>query len=77
MNRNELLKNFAIGFIPIFVFIIADEIFGTKIGLAVAIAVGVIYLIYYLFRYRRLEKFILFDTILIVFLGGVSIILQP
>jgi len=76
MNRNELLKNFAIGFIPIFVFIIADEIFGTKIGLVVAITVGVFYLIYYLLRYRRLEKFILFDTILIVILGGVSIILQ-
>lgn len=76
MQRNELIKNFAIGFIPIFVFIVADEFFGTEIGLLVAIAVGIGYLIYYLLRYRRLEKFILFDTALIIVLGGISLLLH-
>ena len=76
IDRSEIFKNFAIGFIPVFVFIVADALWGTEIGLAVAIAVGVIYLIYYLFRYRRLEKFILFDTALIVILGGISMILH-
>jgi len=76
MNRNELLKNFAIGFIPIFVFILSDEFLGTEISLLIAIAVGLLYLIYYYFKYRTWEKFILLDTALIVLLGGISIILH-
>ncbi len=76
MNRNELLKNFAIGFIPIFVFIIADEFWGTEISLVVAVAVGVLYFLYYLLRYRRVEKMIMLDTALIVIMGGVSLLLH-
>lgn len=76
MKHNELLKNFAIGFIPLFIFIIADEFFGTETGLLIAVAAGLAYLIYYLLRYRRLEKFILFDTLLIIVLGVVSILLH-
>ena len=76
MKRNELLKNFAIGFIPLFIFIIADEFFGTETGLLIAISAGLAYLMYYLLRYRRLEKFILFDTLLIIVLGLVSILLH-
>ncbi len=73
MNRNELLKNFAIGFLPLFIFILADEWYGTEIGLIVALISGVLYLLYYLLRYKRLEKMILMDTLLILILGGVSI----
>lgn len=76
INRTELFKNFAIGFIPIFVFIIADAVWGTEFGLLIAIFVGIAYMIYYLIRYKRLEKFILFDTVLIIILGGVSIVLH-
>lgn len=73
LNRNDILKNFAIGFIPIFVFIIADEFWGTEVSLMVAVATGLLYLVYYLLRYRRLEKMILLDTGLIVLMGGISI----
>ncbi len=76
INRTELFKNFAIGFIPIFVFILVDSFWGTEAGLIVAIIVGVAYSLYYLIRYKRLEKFILFDTALIIILGGVSIVLH-
>ncbi len=76
MNRNELLKNFAIGFIPLFVFIIADEFWGTEVSLVVAVAVGLIYFFYYWLRHRRIEKMILLDTALIVLLGGISIALH-
>ncbi|MEJ2053994.1 MAG: septation protein IspZ [Calditrichaceae bacterium] len=76
INRTELFKNFAIGFIPVFVFIIVDAIWGTEAGLIVAVISGIAYMVYYLIRYRRLEKFILFDTALIVLLGGISIILH-
>jgi intracellular septation protein A len=76
MNKNDILKNFALGFIPLFVFIIADELFGTETGLIVAVAVGVVQLVYYIIRYRRLEKFIFFDTGLIILLGSISILLH-
>jgi len=76
MNRNELLKNFAIGFIPIFVFIIADEFWGTEVSLTVAVAVGILYFVYYWLRYRRLEKMIMLDTALIIIMGGVSLLLH-
>ena len=76
INRTELFKNFAIGFIPIFVFILVDAIWGTEAGLIIAIIVGIAYMVYYLIRYKQLEKFILFDTVLIIILGGVSIVLH-
>ena len=41
MSRVELLKKLLPGFIPLFVFIAADEIWGTKTGLIVAVGVGV------------------------------------
>ncbi|PIX35786.1 MAG: NUDIX hydrolase, partial [Bacteroidetes bacterium CG_4_8_14_3_um_filter_31_14] len=38
------------GFLPLFVFIAADEIWGTEIGLIVAIAFGVVQLIITYFK---------------------------
>ncbi len=76
MNRAQLLKKLLPGFIPLFVFIAADEIWGTKIGLFVAIAVGVAELLYVGFKEKRFDKFILFDTLLLVVLGAVSILLN-
>jgi isopentenyldiphosphate isomerase len=76
MNRSKLLLQLLPGFIPLFVFIIADEIWGTKIGLIVAIAFGVGELIYTWVKDRKFDKFILFDTLLIIALGLVSIVLD-
>jgi isopentenyl-diphosphate delta-isomerase type 1 len=76
MDRKDLIKNMAVGFIPVFVFIAVDEIYGTEAGLYVAVAIGLISMIYYLIRYRRLEKMLLFDTILLIVLGGVSMLLR-
>ena len=76
MNRAQLLKKLLPGFIPLFVFIAADEIWGTKIGLFVAIAVGVVEMAYVAVKEKRFEKFVLFDTLLLVVLGGVSILLD-
>jgi isopentenyldiphosphate isomerase/intracellular septation protein A len=76
MDPKNLLKSFTIGFIPLLVFIIADELFGTETGLAVAVATGIIEVGYHFFRYRRIEKFVLFDTGLIIILGLISLILH-
>ncbi|MBN2423755.1 MAG: NUDIX domain-containing protein [Calditrichaceae bacterium] len=74
--KSDLIKNFAIGFLPIFVFIIADEFFGTTAGIIIAVISGIGYFLYYFIRYRRLDWFILFDTLLIVLMGGVSLLLH-
>ncbi len=76
MSRTELLKKLLPGFIPLFVFIIADEIWGTKTGLFVAIAVGIAEMMWVGIREKRFDKFILFDTLLLVVLGVVSILLD-
>jgi isopentenyldiphosphate isomerase/intracellular septation protein A len=76
LNKKDLLKNFTIGFIPLFIFIIADELYGTRVGLIVAISVGLLEFAYYYFRHGRVESFVLFDVGLIIALGSVSIILE-
>lgn len=76
MNQRKLLLLLLPGFIPLFAFIIADELWGTKIGLLVAIASGIIELAYYWINDRKFDKFILLDTILIIVLGVVSIVLE-
>ena len=76
MNIKQLLVKLLPGLLPLFIFIVADEIWGTKIGLLVAIGVGVSETIFLWFKDKTFDKFILFDTLLIVALGGVSILLD-
>ena len=76
MNRTQLLKKLLPGFIPLFVFIAADEIWGTKVGLFVAIGTGIAEMTWIAIKEKRFEKFVLFDTLLLVVLGGISIILN-
>lgn len=76
MNRTQLLKKLLPGFIPLFVFILADEIWGTKTGLFVAVGVGIAEMAWIAIKEKRFEKFVLFDTLLLVVLGAVSILLD-
>ena len=76
MNRSELLKKLLPGFIPLFVFIAIDEIWGTTAGLVAALIIGIAELIWIGIKEKRFDKFVLFDTALLVVLGGVSIILE-
>jgi len=76
INKKDLFKNFTIGFIPLLIFIIADELYGTRIGLIIAIAVGLVEFAYYYLKHGRIESFVLFDVGLIIALGTVSIILE-
>ncbi len=64
------------GLLPILIFIVADEIWGTQIGLIVAVILGVLQLIYFGIKEKKLEKFVLMDTMLIVAMGGISILLH-
>ncbi|MFH2143848.1 MAG: NUDIX domain-containing protein [Bacteroidota bacterium] len=76
MNRADLLKKLLPGFLPLFVFIAADEIWGTEVGIIVAVAFGIVQLIFTYFKEKRFDKFVLFDTLLIVLLGALSYILD-
>jgi len=76
MNKNELIRNFTWGFVPIILFLIADSWFGVIYGLAVAIGFGLLELIYFYTKEKTIEKFILFDIGLLVLLGGISILLK-
>jgi len=76
MSRTQLLKKLLPGFIPLFVFIAADEIWGTRIGLFVAVGVGLLEMVWVGLKEKQFDKFILFDTLLLVALGAISIILD-
>lgn len=74
--QKKILLQILPGFIPLLVFIVADEIWGTQIGLMVAIGTGMAELLIYWIKDRKFDKFILFDTLLIVTLGVISMILD-
>lgn len=76
MNRLELFKKLLPGFIPLFVFIAIDEIWGTRAGLVAALAIGVAELGWIWFREKRFDQFVLLDTGLLIALGSVSILLD-
>ncbi|MBK3519192.1 NUDIX domain-containing protein [Carboxylicivirga marina] len=76
MDKLQLLKRLIPGFLPIIVFIVVDEIWGTIYGLIVAITIGIIELVIGYIKIRKLERFVLFDVGLIIALGAVSILLD-
>jgi len=76
LKQAELLKKLLPGFIPLFVFIIADELWGMKVGLVVALLIGLGEMGFTLIREKRLDRFVLLDTALLVALSGVSILLE-
>ncbi len=76
MKASQLLKTILPGMLPLLVFILADEIWGTEIGLYIAVAFGVIQLIVIYFKEKKFDKFVFFDTLLIVIMGAISIILE-
>jgi isopentenyldiphosphate isomerase/intracellular septation protein A len=76
MNTRQLLLKMLPGLIPLFIFIVVDELWGTKAGLIAALVVGTAEILYFLIRERRIDKFVLFDTLLLLAMGGVSLALD-
>lgn len=76
MNRFAIFKTMLPPMLPLLVFILADEIWGTKVGIIVALVCGIVEYIYVLIKERRSDRFILADTVLLVVLGGVSILFE-
>ena len=76
MNRWSLLKQMLPGLLPLFIFVIADELWGTEIGLYVAVGFGILELLITYIKEKKLEKFVLADIMLLVALGLISILLE-
>ncbi len=76
MNWTVILKQMLPGFLPLFVFVVADEVWGTAAGLYVAVAFGVAELAWTWIRERRFDRFVVGDTALLVLLGGISAVLE-
>lgn len=72
----SLFKKLLPGLFPLFIFILADEIWGTRIGLYVALGSGVAELLYYYIKDKKIDRFILLDTGLLLILGTVSVVLE-
>jgi len=72
----EMFKQLLPGLLPLLIFVVADEIWGTKIGLVVAVAVGILELIYQYIKNKIIERFIIADVALLTLLGLVSIALD-
>lgn len=73
---SSLLKKLLPGLIPVFIFIIVDELWGTEAGLYTAVAFGTGEFIFYYLRNKKVDFFIIFDILLLVLLGVVSIVLD-
>jgi isopentenyldiphosphate isomerase len=72
----SFLKKLLPGLLPLFIFILADEIWGTEVGLYVALGFGIGEFLFYLIRDKKVDKFILLDTGLLIVLGVVSLALE-
>lgn len=70
----QLLKKMLPGMLPILIFILVDAIWGTKTGLIIAILFGLGELILILVKEKRIDTFIIFDTALLLLLGGISLL---
>jgi len=76
MNKLDLFKKLLPGFLPLLVFIIVDSYLGTVAGILFAIGFGLVELLVIYLKERRIDKFVIGDTLLLVVLGGVSILLD-
>jgi isopentenyldiphosphate isomerase/intracellular septation protein A len=72
----SFFKKLIPGLIPLLIFIIAEEIWGTRVGLYVALATGIGELGFYWIKDKKIDSFIILDTLLLLVLGGVSIALE-
>ncbi len=72
----SLLKKMLPGLIPLIIFILADEIWGTMVGLYVALGFGLAEFLFYYIKDKVIDRFILLDTLLLIALGAISIIFE-
>ncbi len=73
MDFKQLIKQFLPGLAPLIIFVIADSIWGTKIGLIVALIFGAVEFTITRIKTKKTDKFILIDLGLLIVMGAISI----
>lgn len=76
LNLRNLLVKFLPGFVPLILFVIAESIWGIKIGLYIAVAFGITQFIFVYIKQKKADFFVLADTSLLIVLGVVSLLLN-
>jgi isopentenyldiphosphate isomerase/intracellular septation protein A len=75
-QRLALFRQLLPGLLPLLIFIAADELWGTKTGLLVAMGIGMVELASGFIKNKKIDKFVLLDLLLIVAMGGISLWLE-
>lgn len=70
----NLLWKMLPGLLPLLIFLAVDAIWGTQPGLIVAVIFGIGELIIILYREKRFDWFVIYDTALLTILGVISLI---
>ena len=70
------MQKFLFDLFPIILFFIAFKIYDIFIATAVAIVATLLQIIYVYFKDKKVEKVLLFNGVMITFLGGLTILLQ-
>ncbi len=67
-----MIKKLIPGLVPLLVFLLADEIWGMKVGLVVAVSIGLLEMLVTWIREKKLDRFVLLDTLLLLLLSALS-----
>lgn len=73
MKISGLLFRLGLGFVPLIVYVVAEAIWGTLVGVAVGVGTGIVEFVVVLLRQKRVDWFVLLDVGLLVVLGLLSI----
>lgn len=71
-----MIKKLIPGLVPLLVFILADEFWGMKVGLVVAVTIGLIEMAVTWIREKKLDRFVLLDTFLLLVLSALSYLFE-
>lgn len=73
---SPIIRKMLPGLLPLLVFVLADELLGTQFGLLVAVVFGIGQLIFMRATQKIWDRFVIFDTLLLTALGGISMLLE-
>ncbi len=71
-----MIKKLIPGLVPLLVFLLADEIWGMKVGLVVAVSIGLLEMLVTWIREKKLDRFVLLDTLLLLLLSALSYLFE-
>jgi len=73
-NKKSMLKMMLISLAPIIAFIYVDEYYGPKAGVIAGISLGLLETLFLYITEKRLDKFSFGSTLLILIMGGLSLV---